>query len=156
MRRGGKVAATVSAAAIALSLGLIRPWEGRELTPYYDIVGVLTWCDGETRGTPKARYTEAECDAITAKAVIEFATAIAPCLPPVLPDPTRAAFISAAYNIGSGAFCKSTMSRRAKAGDIRGACEALTMWNKAGGRVVRGLTNRRAAERKLCLSGLAP
>lgn len=56
-----------AAGAILLSLGVIKPFEGRELTPYYDIVGVLTWCDGETKGTPKPRYTNGECDSILAK-----------------------------------------------------------------------------------------
>lgn len=152
--RAGRYAAG-AAVAVTIAVGIIKPWEGRELVPYRDIVGVPTWCDGETRGTPKDRYTNAECDAITARAVAEFEAAIRPCLPAVLPDQSRAAFISAAYNIGSGAFCKSTMARRAMAGDLRGACDALMMWNKAGGKVVRGLTNRRAAERKLCLAGLA-
>jgi lysozyme len=143
-----------SAAAIALSITLIKPWEGRELTPYYDIVGVLTWCDGETKGTPKARYTDAECDSILAQSVQQYEAQIRPCLPADLPDPMRGAFISTAYNIGSGAFCGSSMSRLAKAGDLRGACNALLAWNKAGGRVVKGLVNRRAAERALCLKGL--
>ena len=47
------------------------------------------------------------------------------------------------------------MSRRALAGDLRGACEALMLWTRAGGREVRGLVNRRTAERKLCLEGLS-
>lgn len=144
-----------SAAAIALSVtALIKPWEGRELTPYYDIVGVLTWCDGETKGKPKASYTHAECDAILSQSVQQYEAKIQPCLPPVLPVESRAAFISVAYNIGPGAFCASSMSRLAKAGDLRGACNALLAWNKAGGRVVKGLVNRRAAERALCLQGL--
>ena len=46
------------------------------------------------------------------------------------------------------------MSRRAMAGDLPGACDALLMWNKAGGKVVKGLTKRREAERALCLDGL--
>jgi lysozyme len=50
------------------------------------------------------------------------------------------------------------MSRRALAGDLRGACDALLMWTKARGNgrlvVVRGLVNRRNAERALCLRGL--
>lgn len=148
------VTGSVFVAAVVASLTLIKPWEGRELVPYYDIVNVLTWCDGETKGVPKARYTDAECDVILAKSVYQYEAQIRPCLPPVLPDETRGAFISAAYNIGPGAFCRSSMSRLAKAGDLRGACNALLAWNKAGGRVVRGLVNRRAAERALCLKGL--
>lgn len=56
-----------------------------------------------------------------------------------------------AYNIGGDAFCKSTVVKRWNAGDYAGGCEAFLMWNKAGGRVVRGLVNRREAERRLCL-----
>lgn len=152
--RKGKAAAGLAGGVIALAVSIIQPWEGRELTPYYDIVGVLTWCDGETKGKAKDAYTHAECDAILAKSVQEYELAIRPCLPAVMPVKSRASFVSTAYNIGKGAFCRSSMSRRALAGDLRGACDALMMWNKAGGKVVRGLTNRRAAERKLCLEGL--
>lgn len=147
-----------AAAAIAASLTVIKPWEGRELTPYYDIVGILTWCDGETKGVPKAHYTDAECDTILAKSVMEYEAQIRPCLPAVLPDETRGAFISVAYNIGPRGFCSSSMSTLAKAGNLRGACNALLAWNKGWVKgkkvVIKGLVNRRAAERALCLRGL--
>lgn len=149
------IAAGSAAGAIALAAAIIAPWEGMETRAYRDIVGVWTICYGETRGVqPGDTATPAECRARLAVAVGEYEAGIRNCLPRQLPDPTRAAFVSAAYNIGTGAFCRSSMSRRALAGDLRGACEALMMWNRAGGREVRGLTNRRAAERALCLSGL--
>lgn len=69
-------------------------------------------------------------------------------------DGQKVAFVDAAYNIGVGAFCGSSMARRATAGDMVGACDALLMWNKVDGKEVRGLTRRRAAERELCLGGL--
>lgn len=147
-------AVLAATAAVGIALPVVKQWEGRSLVPYPDLVGVLTWCDGETRGTPKARYTHAECDQLTYEAVAGFEAAIRPCLPENLPHKTRAAFIVTAYNIGVAAFCRSTMSRRALAGDLRGACDALMMWTKAGGREVRGLVNRRTAERKLCLEAL--
>jgi len=150
----GKLAAGAMSAVLALAVSIIQPWEGRSLVPYRDLVGVLTWCDGETKGQPKAVYTNRECDLITEREVAKYEAEIRPCLPADLPVPTRAAFLSTAYNIGSGAFCRSSMASKAKAGDLRGACNALLMWNKAGGRVVRGLTNRRMAERALCLKGL--
>lgn len=153
MRRAGAAAAL--GAVVALALPLIQLWEGRSLVAYPDIVGVATICDGETRGVELGdTATAAECDAMTAQAVQEFEAAIRPCLPASIPTPTRAAFVVTAYNIGANAFCTSTMARKAKAGDLRGACDALRLWNKAGGREVRGLTLRRAAERDLCLSGL--
>lgn len=149
------VAGGLGAAAIALAVPIVAAWEGLELKAYRDVVGIPTICYGETLGVKVGQTaTKAECDAMLAKRVAQFANEIEPCLPKQLPPETAAAFVSAAYNIGSGAFCKSSMSRRALAGDLRGACDALLMWNKAGGKVVRGLTNRRKAERELCLSGL--
>lgn len=60
------------------------------------------------------------------------------------------AFISLAYNIGVGAFCGSTLVRLLNAGDYAGACAQISRWIRAGGRVVQGLVNRRAAERTKC------
>jgi GH24 family phage-related lysozyme (muramidase) len=57
-------------------------------------------------------------------------------------------------NVGIAGAGKSTATRRLNAGDIAGGCQALTWWNKAGGRVVRGLVNRRAEEFALCMDGL--
>jgi lysozyme len=146
------VAAT---AAVAIALPIIKQWEGRSLVAYTDIVGVWTICDGETRGVrPGDTVTAEQCDRMTEAAVAEYEAAIRPCLPEVMPHKTRAAFVVTAYNIGVDGFCKSTMARKARAGDLRGACEALMMWTKAKGKVVRGLVNRRTAERKLCLEGL--
>jgi lysozyme len=59
-----------------------------------------------------------------------------------------------AFNIGTAAFCRSSVARRWNAGDWRGGCEAFLMWVHAGGRVVPGLINRRKAERAICLRGL--
>jgi len=155
----GRMAATAAGlAAASAAVPLVREFEGQKLTPYRDIVGRLTWCSGETEGVPKARYSAEECDDLLARRLVEFSAAIAPCLPADVPHSMRVAFVSAAYNLGAPAFCTSSMSRRARAGDLPGACEALLMWDK--GRVngvlqrIRGLTLRRQQERALCLSGL--
>jgi lysozyme len=52
------------------------------------------------------------------------------------------------------AYCGSTVDRRFDARQWAAACDAFLMWNKAGGRVVAGLANRRAAERALCMKDL--
>jgi GH24 family phage-related lysozyme (muramidase) len=62
--------------------------------------------------------------------------------------------VSLAYNVGVAATSKSTAVRRLNAGNIRDGCEAIGWYNRAGGRVVRGLVNRRADDTKLCLAGL--
>jgi lysozyme len=73
-------------------------------------------------------------------------------------DWQRAAAVSLAYNIGVGAYCRSTVDRRFDAGDWRGGCNAFLSWNKARVkgqlRPVLGLTRRRQRERTLCLKGV--
>jgi lysozyme len=64
------------------------------------------------------------------------------------------AWVSFTYNVGSNAFCKSTAAKKLNAGDYTGACNEMLRWNQVQGRVVRGLTNRRAAEREMCLKGV--
>ena len=147
------------AASVALAAALfVMPWEGLYTKPYKDIVGVVTWCYGETEGKPKASYTPQECRDLLAQKLPRYYAEISSCWGPDvedrLTDNMRVAFTSGAYNFGSGAFCNSSMVRALKAGDFKGACHALRLYNRAGGRVVRGLDNRRKAEEKLCLSGL--
>jgi lysozyme len=61
------------------------------------------------------------------------------------------ALVSLAYNIGTGAFEKSTLLKKLNAGDYQGAADQFTVWNKGGGKVLQGLVNRRAKERELFL-----
>lgn len=59
------------------------------------------------------------------------------------------AFVSLSYNIGSGAFAKSSALREHKAGNYQLAAAKMLLWNKAGGRVLAGLIRRRKAEAAL-------
>lgn len=144
-------------AAGALAVGLIGGFEGLRLKSYPDVVHVWTVCYGETRGVkPGMKFTKPECDAKLAAALVDFETGMRACLkaPDSIPDKPYVAFLSLSYNIGTHAFCGSTVARQANAGNLRAACNAMTAWNKAGGRVVSGLTARRAQERALCLEGV--
>lgn len=144
--------------ALAAAIALVGAWEGVRTVAYKDIVGVPTVCFGETRGVKMGdRYTMEECRTMLGDGLVEFEAGMRKCLvrPEAVPEKAYVAFLSLSYNIGTGAFCKSTVARKANAGDIKGACEAISAWNKAGGRVVKGLVNRRADERRICLSGLA-
>jgi lysozyme len=64
-------------------------------------------------------------------------------------QPQFDAMVSLSYNIGVGAFSKSTVLRKHRAGDYPGAQAAFAMWNKNDGAVMAGLTRRRAAEAAL-------
>lgn len=139
-----------------LAIGFVGGWEGKRNVAYRDIVGVPTVCFGETRGVKMGdRYTDEECKTMLGDGLVEFETEMRKCLlkPDSIPDKSYVAFLSLSYNIGNRAFCRSTIVRRLNAGDLVGACKGLPVWNKAGGKVVRGLVNRRAEEMKLCLEG---
>ena len=62
------------------------------------------------------------------------------------------ALVSFAFNLGVGNLKKSTLLKKFNAGDIQGAALQFKSWNKAGGKVLTGLTRRREAEMKLFLS----
>jgi lysozyme len=153
-RRG--LLAVVGAVAATVLLAFTPVQEGRVLKTYRDIGGVLTYCDGATENALVGKtYTPAECDAQLDRDLERHAAGIAKCVPmDRLTDGQRVAFVDAAYNIGVPAFCGSSMARRANAGDMAGACDALLMWNKVAGREVAGLTRRRQRERELCMKGL--
>lgn len=61
------------------------------------------------------------------------------------------ALVSFAYNCGDGALQKSTLLRLLNAGDYAGAARSFSLWNKGGGRVLKGLVTRRAREAALFL-----
>lgn len=154
VRRG--LIAVVGAGAAAVLLAFTPVQEGRVLKTYRDIGGVLTYCDGATENAQAGRaYTPAECDAQLDRDLERHAAGIAKCVPmDRLTDGQKVAFVDAAFNIGVPAFCGSSMARKAKSGDMVGACDALLLWNRVGGREVAGLTKRRQRERELCLKGL--
>lgn len=145
--------ALIGAAAAAVLIPTVQQWEGTRYVPYRDVVGVLTVCTGDTKNVvPGRRYTKAECEERLERQLIAHAKPVLQCVPMLRDHPNAlAASASLAYNVGPSAFCRSTVARRFNAGNIRGGCDAMLMWKYAGGRVVRGLVNRRNAERLICL-----
>ena len=61
------------------------------------------------------------------------------------------AYVSLAYNIGSGAFCGSTLVRKLNAEDYPGACLEILRWDRFKGQPLRGLTIRREREYRQCI-----
>lgn len=148
-----------SAMVVALAVSMVCGFEGLRTSAYTDPVGIPTICFGETKGVrPGDTATVDQCKAMLGNRLTEFSAAIDRCLPTGLPAPSYAAFLSASYNIGASAFCSSSMARRARGGNLAGACSALTLWDKVtvGGVSIRlpGLAKRRAEERAMCLTGV--
>lgn len=142
------------AGSLAMCASLVGFFEGRELIGYLDPVGIPTVCYGHTR-TAVVGQTKGpeECERLLQQD-LGVALAVVDKHLPDLPPETRAAFGSFVFNLGAGNFERSTLLRKAKAGDLAGACAELPRWNKAGGKVYRGLVRRRAAERELCEIGI--
>lgn len=146
----------LTGALLALCIATIGGYEGLRTKAYKDVVGVPTVCFGETRGVHMGdTYTVDQCKAMLGDALVDFEQGMRKCLvnPDRIPNPTYGAILSLSYNIGQKAFCGSTVRKRLNDGNIKGACDAFLMWNKAGGRVIAGLDSRRKEERKLCLQG---
>lgn len=150
---GTKAAAILAAAAVAAP-GVIQA-EGWVNKAYNDPVGIVTACAGVTVGVVRGKaYSDGECLAMVSAALAQHGAEIYPCLPETLPLMTRGAFTSFAYNVGSTKFCASTLAKKARAGDLAGACNELPRWVYAGKTKLPGLVKRRAAERALCERGL--
>lgn len=146
------------AVVTAIAASFIGGAEGLRTVAYRDPIGIPTICFGETRGVKMGdRATVEECRTMLVDGLVEFEARMASCLkaPERIRDTTYVSMLSVSWNIGTGAFCKSTMARRLNAGDIRGACDALLAWSKVriAGKLVTlpGLLNRRKAEREMCL-----
>lgn len=95
-------------------------------------------------------WTRAQAEARLVADVNRFASGVATL---VGTAPTRQeefdAMVSFAFNVGLGNFGRSTLLKKHKAGDKTGAANEFPKWNKAAGKVMAGLTRRRAEEAKL-------
>lgn len=151
---GGTMGRT-QVAALSLSAAAlvgIATWEGYREDAYTDIVGVWTIGFGTTDGVKRGHKTS-PVEALNRKLsdVQKFEGAIKQCVTVPLHQHEYDAYLSLAYNIGTGAFCGSTLVRRLNAQDYAGACKEILRWNRAGGQVVKGLDNRRKAEHQKCI-----
>lgn len=140
-----------------MDLQLIREFEGLRLKAYQDSVGVWTIGYGTTRinGEPVKQgmeITKEKAEELLLEDVTAFANKIKPLITASVTTNQFNALVSLAYNIGVGAFGKSTLLKKLNSGDIFSAADQFLVWNKAGGKVLQGLVNRRKKERELFLT----
>jgi lysozyme len=141
------------------ALALIKEFEDFRAEAYKDAVGVWTIGYGTTAAAgvginpqPGMKITKAEAEMYLNRAIDKFADQIFPLMTRTPTSAQFGAMLSLAYNIGPGAFSGSSVLKRFNQGDIQGAADAFLMWNKGGGKILKGLTRRREAERELFLS----
>ena len=137
-------------------LELIKDFEGFSSTSYLDVVNIPTIGWGNTfyeNGTKvKMGDQISKTDALKLLEVVanrDFADKIFSAIKVKVTQSQFDAMVSLAYNIGAGAFLKSTLLKKVNAGDFAGAGEEFLRWNKANGKEVLGLTKRREREQDL-------
>ena len=140
-------------------LDLIKDFEGFSSKAYLDVVKIPTIGFGNTfyEDGRKVKLGEqiSKTDALKLLEVVanrDFADKIFPAIKVKVTQNQFDAMVSLAYNVGAGAFLKSTLLKKVNAGDFAGAGEQFLRWNRAGGKVVLGLTRRREREKQLFLS----
>ena len=137
----------------ANGINMICGFEDLRLKAYDDGVGVWTIGYGTTvingRKVKKGdTCTVEQAKSYMAQDLKQFESAVNQVKVP-LNQNQYDALVSLAYNIGASAFLNSTLFKKLNAKDYKGAAEQFARWNRASGKVMRGLTNRRAKERKL-------
>ena len=144
-----------AAAIAALAATLIAPFEGMDAVAKPDRLahGLPTVCYGMTSYDRPVSvgdtYSPDECMAFLVKDIPKYKRGLDKCIHANITNPQWAAAISLGYNIGDGAVCKSTFVKRLNAHDPL-ACDSILAYDRASGRVIRGLQRRRQAERKVC------
>ncbi len=136
-------------------LAQLKQFEGLRLQPYKDAAGLWTIGYGHLvkPGEWWDSITEAQAAQLLADDAGTAEDAVNSLVKVPLTQPQFDALVSFVYNVGVGAFRRSTLLRLLNAGDYAGAAGQFPLWRKAGGQVVAGLVNRRAAEVAMFASG---
>ncbi|GAA5111823.1 lysozyme [Bartonella jaculi] len=140
-------------------LALIKQWEGLHLNAYEDVIGVWTIGYGHTSssGAPHVhknmKITEKEAEELLCQDLQQFEKAVEQAVIVPLSDEQFAALVSFSYNIGIQAFYRSTLLKKLNKGNYEAVPAELQKWTRAGGKRLKGLVNRRAAEAGLWARG---
>ncbi|NNP69899.1 lysozyme [Acinetobacter sp. Ac_5812] len=140
-----------------VGINLITSFEDLRLDAYDDGVGVWTIGYGTTVYPNGIRVkrgdscTKAQAMSFFQHDLRRFEAVINQAVKVVVNQNQFDALVSLTYNIGEQAFKDSTLLKKLNAGDFMGAAYQFPKWNRGGGKVLRGLVRRRAAERELFL-----
>lgn len=129
--------------------------------PYYDPVGFPTIGYGNLLSSEKwADLSQWECKTIDEcfedlmkemQVKMNYATQLSPCLTEEINGWRLVAITDFIYNIGQGAYEKSTLRKKVNVCDWDGAVIEIKRWNRAGGKVLKGLDIRRKEEAEMLL-----
>lgn len=111
-----------------------------------DRPNVVTGGYGETDVVLGQTFTEAQADARLRSRLNAFAAEVSRLVRVPLTQGQFDALTDFVYNEGPGNLAKSTLLVRLNCGDYQGADAEFARWNLAGGKVLAGLSHRRAIE----------
>lgn len=140
-----------------IGLEHIKRWEGCELVSYKDVGGVWTIGYGHTSAAgipfvkPAMRINQQEADDILRSDLRKFEERVSRLVKVPLADNQFSALVS--FDFNTGALHKSTLLKKLNARDYDAVPHELMKWVNAGGKKVKGLVNRRAAEVGLWAKG---
>lgn len=141
------------------AIEMIRHHEGVRLKPYQDAIGLWTVGVGHLIGDGKSlppewnrTFTLEEVDGILAKDLARFESGVARFCDSGLTQPRFDALVSFSFNVGLGTLQRSSIRMKHNRGDFEGAANAFLLYTKAGGKILKGLVNRRKDERAVYLS----
>ena len=138
--------------AMSLAADIVAKFEGFRSAAYLCPAGVYTVGYGSTRAAdgkpvrPGLSVTEEEARALLQRDLAGAARAVERLVTVPLEPHETAALVSFVYNVGQGAFAESTLLRMLNTDARTSTAAQFARWNKAGGKVLAGLTRRRAAE----------
>ena len=145
-------AAIASLVITASTLVAIATHESYVGQTYLDAVGVPTIGFGETKGVKPGQKTTPERALVQLLvSADEHAKGMISCVKVPLAQNEFDAYLSFTYNVGVGAFCRSTMVKKLNEQNYTEACAELRKWVYAGNKVLPGLVKRREQEYKQCL-----
>ena len=126
---------------------LLTHFEGLKLEAYQDSVGVWTIGYGHTKGvTPSMKITESQASNLLKTELIEYQNYINEMVKVELSQCEYDALVCWVYNLGPTNLRESTLLKVLNQGDKFLVPEQIRRWNRAGGKVLKGLVRRREAE----------
>lgn len=148
-------------AVLIAGLAAISHFEGSKNTPYRDMGGVWTVCDGHTGPDviPGKAWSEEQCKQVKIADLKKADAAVKSCTDFPLTDGQQIAFNDFAYNVGGNAFCRSSMPVLINVGHAKQACEIILKYVYVGkidcrtaGKKCPGIVKRREWEYKTCVN----
>lgn len=149
----------VGAASATLLAGLSQLESSNTviLTPYRDVGGIPTVCDGHTGPDVimGKKWTVEQCQVVKQKDVSSIGAKVLNCINVPISESQYNAYVSFAYNVGPQAFCNSsTVLKPLNQGMAVQSCNGLYKWVYVKGKYVQGLYNRRVFEHNWCTKDL--